>query len=145
MPRGGISKLTPEVKSKILSLISKGVPQSLACYGAGITERTFFNWIAIGKDGGDNEYADLFQEIKKVESEFVSGLVSEIREMPKGWQALAWILERRFWNDFGRRQLIEVNTDGKIANITFNLPKHAKDVKGDLLTVDNAEAKDGKG
>lgn len=52
---GRPTKLTPVLQKKITALVRKGVFASVAARSCGITERTFFSWMAEGRELANKE------------------------------------------------------------------------------------------
>lgn len=52
---GRPTKLTPALQKKIVALVRKGVFASVAARACGITERTFFSWMADGRELASKE------------------------------------------------------------------------------------------
>lgn len=112
----------------ILATLRDGSPRVAACTSAGISEDTFARWL--------KRYADFADGVKKAEAEAITRRVARIDKAGEGgallsrrvtynhktdvetteetyaqpqWTADAWLLERRYADDFGRRDKIEVN------------------------------------
>lgn len=66
---------------------------------------TFKDWVLQGRKdlsmGLDTPLAKLSANIRAEQSKKAINLMNEIQESPERWQALAWILERCFREDFG--------------------------------------------
>lgn len=94
-------KRTPEVAKKLLDAIRVGSTFRLACSYAGIDHATFYRWLE--KD------ATLATAVKEAEGAAVVGWLAKIEKAASegNWQAAAWKLERRYPEDFGRRERIE--------------------------------------
>jgi hypothetical protein len=104
----------------VIGAISIGVPRAIAAVAAGISEATFYRWVAQGA-----EYADMTDEqltddqrklrefrerVEKADAGAVVFAVEQVRAaMPDTWQAAMTWLERRYPNEWGRR--LEVKTD----------------------------------
>jgi hypothetical protein len=102
------SDLTPILQGLIAESVSKGLPPEVAAQAAGITGRTYYRWMARGREdeeagNSDSPHAQFCQAVKEAEATAQGLLLETIRttsEMggphtPK-WQAAAWILERRW-------------------------------------------------
>lgn len=109
-------KDTPETREKILNAIREGAPFRHACMFAGISEDTFMRWREI-----DPDFAD---QVKLAEGQFTMVHLHNIRQhglpirnsrgdiiAPGSWQASAWLLERKYPQEFGRRT-VEVTGRG---------------------------------
>lgn len=123
MARGRPTKLDADAAEVIVRILE--IPQSIAtaCEAAGIDEKTYHNWAKRGKaaakaaeKGEDVPEADapflhFFRRTKKaratgkVELLDVIRAVARDRQEPKRWQAAAWLLERMYPKEFGRRYI----------------------------------------
>lgn len=126
-PMGRKPKLTPERTARIIELIKAGNYIEVACAASGISEHTYFNWIAIGRSiesehGEESEEwpseltqyeADcgrFFQAIKIATAEAEAYAVTTIRaQMPQNWAAAMTYLERRFPGRWRRREELTVS------------------------------------
>lgn len=101
------SKYTPERTDKILNAIAVGATFTHACNYAGIDMDTFARW--------RRKYAEFAEAIKEAEGKAVVGWLARIEAAAKtgNWTAAAWKLERRYPEDYGRKEKIEhANPDG---------------------------------
>jgi len=111
--RGRKPKLSKEMVDQICLYIENGNTNKDAVLLSGITETAFYQWKEKAnriKDAGrlnrsENEiYLYLLESIKKAESKFRAYHIGNINvASKKEWQASAWMLERRYPNEFGRR------------------------------------------
>lgn len=108
MPRkkhagGRPTKYVPEVIEKILNAIAVGAPFSHACNYAGISFETFNEW--------RKDKSEFSEQVKNAEGKAVVGWLARIEQAAKdgNWTAAAWKLERRFPEDFGKRDKIQVD------------------------------------
>lgn len=102
------TKLDDIRKERILQGIKQGLTQERSAIAAGITERTFYNWIERGEKDTSGIFFQLFQDLKKAEAEGELNLLKTIQDASKHtWQAAAWILERRFPSRWARPKQTE--------------------------------------
>jgi len=108
---GRPSKLTPATKQKLLDAVALGSTYTKACYFAGITYATFRAWMIRGEAQKTGIYKDFFDEMKAAEGTAAVGFLANIVEAAnKGdWKAAAWLLERRYPKEYGRRSIVEIN------------------------------------
>ncbi len=111
-------KLTKERIDILAAALRKGTIIKHACIGAGICEKTYHNW---QNEASDNELDPLdpeeslgaspirgellsyfVRETSRALNDYSSELLEKIHNADS-WQAAAWILERRFPEEFGRR------------------------------------------
>lgn len=123
---GRKSKLTKERHDRIVELIKIGNYVEVACAATGITERSYYHWVAIGRDiidayGPEDEdwpttldqhqrnCARFFQAIKQASAEAEAYAVGVIRkQMPQQWTAAMTWLERRHPGRWKRRDELAV-------------------------------------
>jgi hypothetical protein len=93
----------PEIIDKILNAIAVGAPFTHACNYAGISFETFNEWRK-----GKPEFSE---QVKEAEGKAVIGWLARIEQAAKegNWTAAAWKLERRFPEDFGRRDKVTID------------------------------------
>ena len=126
MPRP--TKLTPDVHDSIVQTLRAGNYFDAACYHAGITEKTGYNWLARGEaelarmqratkhtepQADEAIYVAFLQAVKKATSEAEVEAVAKMkagyqmvngeRERIHDWQRIAWWLERRYPRKWGRQ------------------------------------------
>jgi hypothetical protein len=141
-------QLTPEIQEKICTAISKGTPQQDAALSAGISPRTLRYWKRQGKRENGEMYIAFFAAIKKAEAECVVLNVQIIHKAATGydveitktttddkgtkietterhdfdWCAAAWMLERRYPEQFALKHKKEIE-----AAVEAAIEKRVKD------------------
>lgn len=120
------TKLTPEVEDAMVRAILVGASYKTACQYAGISYQTFLNWRkragAVKERQGKSRNApsDEFDvrligfvdHIKEAEAvAAIKSLVKINGAAKKDWRAAAWMLERRFPNEYGRRRAQSAGQD----------------------------------
>jgi transposase len=105
---GRRSKLTAEVHDKIVTAVRAGNYAEVAAQYAGISERTYYNWIAKGEQDADGPYLQFMQAIRAAEGEAEAVAMITIRKAwGDDWKAAAWYLERKFQAKWGRHDRID--------------------------------------
>lgn len=103
---GRKSKYTPEVVKELVKIIAGGHSHKTACGFVGINRDTFYQWM--------KKYSDFSDTIKKAENQAKIGLLEKIKKAGDDhWQAAAWILERRWPDEFAQKQWPGSDEDGK--------------------------------
>ena len=111
-------KLTKKRIDAVAEALRKGAIIKQACACAGISDTTYHNWYmefkenrlepldpeeSLGASPSRGELLSYFvRETTTALSGYASGLLEKIHNADS-WQAAAWILERRFPEEFGRR------------------------------------------
>ena len=118
-----ITKLTPEVIEQMTTAIRAGASIDTASKYVGLHRASFHRWLAEGRNAMKQ---DPVPESMRMQIEFVEALDNALSEFKlnltgsilqhgrEQWTALAWLAERRFPDEFGRRQRIEhANPEGE--------------------------------
>lgn len=125
MKRGNVA-----IQNKIVEVIQKGLGRIQACKAAKLNYQTFLNWLNPEHPNFD---LDFLETIKKAESEGLQTiketcesviLKAATRENVPAWQAAAWMLERKFKNEYSlKTELDHSSTDGSMSP----MPKEVAD------------------
>jgi transposase len=100
---GRATKLTTEVRDKILHAIRQGNYACVAAQYAGIGESTFYLWLQRGARG-ERPYVEFLEAVKGAEAEAEVKLVELVRlSAVDNWQAAMTTLERRYPERWRRR------------------------------------------
>jgi hypothetical protein len=121
----------------IIKSIEKGHTISIAASHGGVSRRTVHNWLQHGKEAVlareadppteltpyDDDYMWFYFEYEKagaIAREFLLDRIIEAGE--KSWQASAWVLERRWPEEFSTRRQIEVkHTKRENRHVSINI------------------------
>ena len=157
-----VTKLDAEVTEKIVSAIRAGGTMETAARFAGVHSRTMHRWLTVGRHAlnraGDTPelmleeeqpYVRFVEQVERALAEFKLALTTGIYAAAQAgqWTAYAWLGERRFPDEFGRRQRIDhANADGTPFAVTaapmIDTEKLTNDELEDLLAL-VAKAKPG--
>ena len=89
-------KYGPEMTQEIVQHIKDGRTQRDAATLAGISEGRFYEWM---------KKEEFSEAVKKAQATFKKEMEVHIKKAAiNTWQAAAWMLERRFKNDYALRQ-----------------------------------------
>ena len=106
--RGRPTKLTPEVREEVCKYIRGGLTDGDAAVLTGIHRQTFIEWKKRGDDG-EAPFADFVDQLREAELDFKNYHLSLIAKHGKrSAPASQWLLERKFANEFGQRQKLEI-------------------------------------
>lgn len=110
---GRPSKLTPEVKKRLLDAIRAGNYYETACTYAGITYRTFRNWMERGEQAKSGEFFQFFHEVTRAEAEAEVRLVAQWQaQAGQDWRAARDLLARRHPERWAGRERLEHTGEG---------------------------------
>lgn len=100
-------KLTPEVQGEIVNAIVAGATYKAAAEYAGVSYESFNLWM---KRPG-RMYLQFSQAVTRANARARVNLLARIQQSAKDgdWRAAAWILERRFRDEYG--QSVEITGD----------------------------------
>lgn len=98
-PRG---KYTPEAVQAICDALRLGLTRADACVHGGISDETFARWL--------RQHVEFMENVKKAELQAKMSRVARITQAGKNgtWQADAWVLERKYPDEFGQKLVIRV-------------------------------------
>ncbi len=98
------TKLTPDVRDRIATMIQAGAYAEQAARAAGISSSTYYSWLERG-EGGERPFSEFSEAVKTAEAVAEQERVERIQYAAADgtWQAAAWWLERRFPGRWGRR------------------------------------------
>jgi hypothetical protein len=107
------TKLTPAIRDGIVEAVELGATWEAAAQSTGIGVSTLREWRRRG-EVGEEPFVALLADLQKAEGASIARSLRVIRQAADGgqWQAAAWLLERRYPADYGRRSenRVEVST-----------------------------------
>jgi len=101
--RGRPTKFTPETRALVTKLLQEGCTRKMAAKIAGIGYSTFMKWL----QSSGLEYMEFRQACEASEAAFQREQIRGILDS-KDWKAKAWVLERMFPDEFGKRDKLAV-------------------------------------
>jgi transposase len=107
------TKLNDELTDLICENIELGLSYNLACQGAGITFETFNQWMKKGDAVDDDPHTDFSIKVHAAEAACTKNCLMRIREAADHgtWTASAWLMERRYRNDYGKNERIDLKNE----------------------------------
>ena len=115
MAGGRPTKLDDKLCEAICKSISQGNTLTYSVQQQGISYQTFLNWKERGEKAKSGKFFEFVEAIKKAEEEGKNFLVQGIKEHGrKNWQAMAWLLERKYPHEFGRRENVKMEHSGSV-------------------------------
>lgn len=153
-PPGTSPKLTSEIQDAICRDLEIGVTEKYAAEGNGIDESTFHEWM---KKGGSGivPYADFCRAVKCARARTVRNLIVRGLAGGSGSSVAAWLLGRRFPQEYGSHvrisgisgaDPIRIEDETRTAEMLRNSPAAMKQINGAILTAmtDAAPSRGGK-
>lgn len=110
------TKLTPELRDRLVALIRGGCYAETAARAVGIAPSTYYEWLERGRFGGRrgrrDAYAEFADAIKVAEAHAERDAVAAVwGAMQRDWRAAIIFLERRFPARWRRRAARAVPSD----------------------------------
>ncbi|HYW88566.1 MAG TPA: hypothetical protein VFB50_12400 [Chloroflexota bacterium] len=111
---GRPSKLTPERAERLLQAVRDGNTLKAACACAGVTEETLASW--------RRRFLDFSECLTRAIAESEASLVASIRQAGAAdWRASAWLLERRWPDQWANRAKVDMNLRIQAAALAADL------------------------
>ena len=80
-----------------------------------MTSATFYNWLEKGEAAKSGVLREFFDAVERAKADSALRLVSQITlQAPTDWRAAAFMLERRFPDDYGRRAELTGKAGGPV-------------------------------
>ena len=112
---GRPTKLTPDVQELIVDGINAGLTYGMSCARAGVNPATFYRWLEKGETAKSGAFREFCDTVSRAKADSAMRLVSQITlQAPTDWRAAAFMLERRFPDDYGKRSEITGKDGGPV-------------------------------
>jgi len=131
-PRGRPTVMTPDKEKEILAILTMGGSRNVAADYVGIAQGTLHDCI--------KRNADFSERVKNAEAK---GQIRHLKKVSESdqWQASAWMLERKWPNEFGRRERLEhTSPDGSMSPKEIDVSKLSDAALKELMNVLRSEA-----
>jgi len=131
------TKFTDAVKRRIIEAITLGCTYKISAAYSGIAESTLFKWLALGREGEDEDYIEFYRSVKEAEAtSAVRNLAAIARAAREGhWTASAWLLERRHgYTKEAERPLIDITLEMQNTEVTTLIEEIQQASLQELLT-----------
>ena len=105
------------------AMVAEGMTDRAVQDMIGISHDTWYKWMNRGEDEEETEplYSEFAETIKKAKSRLQYDCIHAIKEASRReWQAAAWLLERKWSEDFGKKDRIDMNLSA--VQIIDNIP-----------------------
>jgi len=116
------TKLTYELIDKMAALKGDGLSNKDICAAVGISETTLYRWLDEPKT---KLHRALCESLKKAESDYKETLLNTIRDAALAknsyWTAAAWLLERKYPEEYGQNRKTESDRAESIPQIVLGV------------------------
>jgi hypothetical protein len=115
------TKCTPQVTETICEHIRQGVPQETSAALAGISERTFYDWMSWGAAGRE-PWAQFSQSVARARAECEAALIADVRDGLQvsgkpDWKSRQRLLETLFPERHGQTIQIKAKVDQELERL----------------------------
>jgi transposase len=113
--KGGLimAKFNDEITRIIVKARESGLTQKECANIAGINEATLYKWLNKGKKARSGKYKKFYNDFELARIRNKLFHLKKIHE-EEAWTASAWYLERVYPEEFGRKDRMDLNHDGKV-------------------------------
>ena len=80
-----------------------------ACAVSGISKQTYYNWLE--KSGADGKWAEEVEAAIRFSEAVQLQRLKDNVEAKQDWRGNAWLLERRFPEEYGAKREVELNVN----------------------------------
>lgn len=140
--------MTPEVVDRICSALRAGNFRATAAQFAGVSIRSFQDWMRLGKEHGSGLYGDFRARVIEAEKSAEIGAVALImKEARTDAKHAEWWLSHRFperWADRSRaeyRAALKLQHSGMVANVDISMEDLSKLTDEEVRLVERILAK----
>jgi hypothetical protein len=99
--------LTKAVIAQIVVLVGHGLTVNRIIEYIKVPRNIFDAWVFKGKKANGDIYEEFYTEYKKAQAMLQENLIARIMAEPD-WRASAWLLERRFAREFGKKDHVTI-------------------------------------
>lgn len=116
-------KYCQEMTDEISKYLEEGMNRVDACILAGVSYQTFLNWM---------EKFEFLESIKRAETKFKNKNIAIIQKAAvKSWQAAAWLMERKYSDEFALKQKFEHS--GQVVHV--NIEKEKEELRAMIKDI----------
>ena len=107
------SKLNKELIEKAYELVAAGNYDKDVYPILGVEKTTWYRWLSEGEKAKSGLKREFYDTIKKAEKDAIARNVALIQRAAQegNWQAAAWWLERKYFEDWGRKDKVDLSAD----------------------------------
>ena len=114
-------KLTYQLVEKAVEMKSHGLSNADICKGLGIAEQTFYRWL---REDDTKLKRSLNEGLKRAESGYKETLLQKVEaaaDKPQHWTAAAWLLERKYPDEYGKAERSRDDRGDETPHITLRV------------------------
>lgn len=106
-------KLTKELIKETYKLVAAGNYDKDVYPILGIDKSTWYRWLSEGETAKSGLKKEFYDTVKKAEKDAIVRNVALIQRAAQegNWQAAAWWLERKYFEDWGRKDKVDLSAD----------------------------------
>jgi transposase len=132
---GRPTKLNDEVQLDIVRAIELGANLEDAAGYVGVDPTTIHNWLKRGREARTGVFREFHDAVKRALAEQKVNSIQVItRASAKHWKAAAWLLARRYPEEYGSKQTITVQVQRGVEQILESVREHmTSDAYGELI------------
>jgi len=106
-------KLTKELIKEAYKLVAAGNYDKDVYPILGIDKSTWYRWLSEGEKAKSGLKREFYDTVKKAEKDAIARNVALIQRAAQegNWQAAAWWLERKYFEDWGRKDKVDLSAD----------------------------------
>lgn len=108
-------KFSEDIVKKLCAERESGISITDCADLCGVSRKTLYNWIDKGKNARSGKYRDFYERFEKANADFKKSLVDDIKK-DKTWQSSAWLLERTFPEQYGKKDKLDMRANVKSKN-----------------------------
>lgn len=107
------SKINKKLVQLAIDLVEQGLHTKHVAQALGISRQTFYNWLRKGEQTQKGLEYELYKGVQQAEARAIARNIAIIQKAAQdgNWQAAAWWLERKYPEEWGRKDRMNLETD----------------------------------
>jgi len=104
-------KLKEQTIIEAAKMARAGMTREHTARALGLSPSTYYRWLELGENSPEGTLErSLYDTIVKAEGEAIARNIAVIQKAAQDgvWQAAAWFLERRYPNDYARKERLDI-------------------------------------
>lgn len=113
---GRKNKLTKELINYASKLVEAGATITAVAKALGVSRETIHRWLREGEKQQEGLMHDFYEAFNRAEAKAIARNVAIIQRSAQSgnWQAAAWWLERKYPEEWGKRDKLDMHAKGDI-------------------------------